>query len=63
MGETEPREVAVRWVDDLTPDERAVRLSALLASGIERWLKGRGTVDFGRDMSVHPDGESERRTW
>jgi hypothetical protein len=63
MGEAEPGDVTVRVVEDLTPDERTARLTALLASGIERWLRGRGTVDFGRDMSVHHDGESERRTW
>ena len=63
MGEAEPPDVTVRLVEDLTPDERGDRLTALLASGIERWLRGGGTVDFGRDMSVHPDGESERQTW
>ena len=63
MGENAARDVTVRLVEDPTPEERATRLAALLASGIDRWLRSRGAVDFGRDMSVHPDGESERRTW
>ena len=63
MGEAEPRDVTSRLVEDPAPSERATRLAAVLATGIEGWLRGRGAVDFGRDMSVHPDGESERRTW
>jgi hypothetical protein len=63
MGEAASHDVTFRLVEDPAPDQRATRLAALLATGIERWLRGRGTVDFGRDMSVHPDGESERRTW
>jgi hypothetical protein len=63
MGEAEPGDVTVRVVEDLTPDERTARLTALLASGIERWLGGRGTVDFGRDMSVHHDVRMRRRPW
>lgn len=63
MDEPPPREVIVRLVEDPIPDDRAERLTALLAKGIERRLRDRSTVDYGRDMSVHPDGESERRTW
>lgn len=63
MGETTPRDVILRSVEDPTPDERAARLIALLATGIERRLRARETVDFRRELSVHQDVESERRTW
>jgi hypothetical protein len=63
MGESASRDVTVHRVEDAAPEDRAARLTALLATGIERWLKARAAVDFGRDVSVHPNGESERRTW
>ena len=63
MGDTPGRNVTLRLVEDEDARDRTARLPALLATGIGRWLKGRGAVDFGRDMSVHPDVEPERRTW
>lgn len=55
MADPAPQDVAVRLVDDPDAGERATRLTALLATGIERWLRHRSGVDFGRDMLVHRD--------
>ena len=63
MDEIEPRQVTVRLVDDPSAEARAARLAELLATGIARWLQNRDAVDFGRDMSVHHDGGTERRPW
>jgi len=63
MDEPTQSEVTIRVVKDPTPDERLQRLHALLGTGIERWLRARSTVDFGRDMSVHHDMDARRTQW
>lgn len=63
MDEPTQPDVMVRFVEDPAPGDRAARLSALLATGIERWLRKREPVDFGGDMSVHRDMESDHRAW
>jgi hypothetical protein len=63
MDEPTQPEVTVRLVEDPAGDERARRLHPLLATGIERWLRSRSTVDFGRDMSLHHDMDVGRRQW
>lgn len=63
MDETAPRQVAIRLVEDPTPEVRAAQITELLAAGIARWLQNRAAVDFGRDMSVHHDVGTERRPW
>ncbi len=63
MDESAHREITVRLVEDPAPEARATRITELLAMGIGRWLQDRAAVDFGRDMSVHRDMESERRPW
>lgn len=63
MDEPTQPDVTVRFVEDPAPEDRATRLTALLATGIARWLRNQSTVDFGRDMSVHRDMESDRRPW
>ena len=63
MDEPTQSEVTIRVVEDPTPSESAQRLHALLAIGIERWIRARSAVDFGRDMSVHHDMESGRTQW
>ena len=63
MKEPTDYDVTVRLVEDSTPDPRAARITELLATGIVRLLQGRAAVDFGRDMSVHHDGGTERRPW
>lgn len=63
MEETAPRQVAVRLVEDPTPEVRAAQITELLATGIARLLQNRAAVDFGRDMSVHHDEGTEPRPW
>ncbi|PKN83179.1 MAG: hypothetical protein CVU47_00135 [Chloroflexi bacterium HGW-Chloroflexi-9] len=63
MAEPTQPKITVRLVDDPSGDERAQQLQALLATGIERWLRARTTVDFGRDMSVHHDMDSDQPRW
>ncbi len=63
MAEPTQPEITVRLVEDPVSAERAQRLHALLAIGIERWLRARAAVDFGRDMSVHHDMDAEQRRW
>jgi|GEM_PF-4223379 len=63
MTEPTQPEITIRLVEDPESDERVDRLHALLAAGIERWLRARSPVDFGRDMSVHHDMDSEQHRW
>lgn len=63
MTEPTQPEITVRLVEDPASGERVERLHALLATGIERWLRARAAVDFGRDMSVHHDMDAERPRW
>jgi len=63
MAEPTQPEFTARLVEDAASAERAQRLHALLATGIERWLRARAAVDFGRDMSVHHDMDAEQPRW
>ncbi|MGE0227526.1 MAG: hypothetical protein AB7I38_03730 [Dehalococcoidia bacterium] len=54
MDEHTKREVAIRPVDDSDACDRERRLTELLATGIDRWLRAQA-VDSDGDVSVYPD--------
>ena len=61
--ENRHRDITTREVDDLDAEERAGRLTELLATGIERLLRSEARVDDAGDVSVYPGVEPDRSPW